>query len=96
MPERNNTSGKESGMRRQRRRLRGMMNSKTGKTIGLASIAAPVIGYVVNDLKKPDSVIRALLQHTVRKILPGSTSKVEAIDISDRVEIIEDKSADNN
>jgi len=66
-----------------------MLSSKTGKTIGFTSIAAPIIGYVVNDLKKPDSLVRSLLSGAVRKLLPAKTEIVEAVDITDEVEIIE-------
>jgi hypothetical protein len=69
--------------------MRGACSSKTGKTVGLASIAAPIVGFVVNDLKKPDSVIRALTAATVRKLLPAKTDRPKAIDITDKVEIIE-------
>ena len=77
--------------RRQRNRLRGMFTGKTGKTIGFTSIAAPIIGYVVNDLKKPDSIVRRLIGGAVRKLLPDKTDKAEVIDITNDVEIIEDK-----
>jgi hypothetical protein len=66
-----------------------MYSGKTGKTIGLASIAAPIVGFVVNDLKKPNSVIRALVATTVRKLLPAKSDQPKAIDITDKVEIIE-------
>jgi hypothetical protein len=66
-----------------------MYSGKTGKTIGLASIAAPIVGFVVNDLKKPNSVIRALVATTVRKLLPAKSDQPKVIDITDKVEIIE-------
>ena len=81
----------ESSGRRTRRRLRGMLKTKTGKTIGLASIAAPVIGYIVQDLRKPDSLIRELVGGTVNKLIAYRRKKTEAIDISDKVEILEEK-----
>jgi len=84
------SAGPPGGGRRQRSRLRGVLSGKTGKTIGFTSIAAPIIGYVMNDLKKPDSVVRSLITGVVRKLLPAKTEKVEAIDVTDRVEIIED------
>ena len=76
--------------RRQRSRLRGMLSGKTGKTIGFTTIAAPIVGYVINDLKKPNSIVRSLITGVVRKLLPAKTDKVEVIDITERVEIIED------
>ena len=84
-------TGTGTGDRRQRRRLRGMFTGKTGKTIGFTSIAAPIIGYVVNDLRKPNSIVRSLVGGVVRKLLPSKSGKVEAIDITDKVEILEDK-----
>jgi len=78
--------------RRQRSRLRGMVTGKTGKTIGITSIAAPIIGYVINDLRKPDSIVRHLIGGVARKLLAAKTDKVEVIDITSEVEIIEDKS----
>ncbi|TET94500.1 MAG: hypothetical protein E3J26_04455 [Candidatus Zixiibacteriota bacterium] len=68
-----------------------MFTGKTGKAIGFTSIAAPIIGYVVNDLKKPDSIVRGLIGGVVRKLLPAKSGKVEVIGITDKVEIIEDK-----
>ena len=78
--------------RRQRNRLRGAFTGKTGKTIGFTSIAAPIIGYIVNDLRKPDSIVRHLIGRAARKLLATKTDKVEVIDITSEVEILEDKS----
>ena len=88
--------GTPGGGRRQRNRLRGMLSSKTGKRIGFTSIAAPIIGYVVNDLRKPDSVVRSIISGAVRKLLPAKSERVEVIEITDDVEIIEDKSSKKN
>ena len=81
-------TGKQDGRPRQRRRLRGMMSGKAGKTIGFTSIAAPIVGYLVNDLRKQDSVVRSLIGAAVRKLLPHKSRPVEAIDITDKTEII--------
>ena len=91
LPSKSDNVGSGAGGRRQRSRLRGMLTSKTGKTIGFTSIAAPIIGYVINDLKKPNSIVRSLISGAVRKLLPAKTEIVEAIDITDEVEIIEDR-----
>jgi len=91
MPRGISDAGTGTGGRRQRKRLRGMFTGKTGKAIGFTSIAAPIIGYVVNDLKKPDSIVRGLIGGVVRKLLPAKSGKVEVIDITDKVEILEDK-----
>ena len=80
----------------QRRRLRGMLSGKTGKAIGFTSIAAPLLGYVVNDLKKPDSIVRGLIGGVIRKLMPPKSEKVEAIDITEKVEIIENDSNRKN
>jgi hypothetical protein len=96
MPGRIDNSGTVTGGRRQRNRLRGMCTGGTGKTIGFASIAVPIIGYVVNDLKKPDSLIRGLIGKTANKLLAMKSKKIEAIDISDKVEVVEDNSTDEN
>ncbi|MFH1687923.1 MAG: hypothetical protein ABIE70_10455 [bacterium] len=69
-----------------------MLSGKTGKTIGFTSLATPVIGFVLNDLKKPDSIVRRLVGGVVRKLLPAKVEKVEMIDVTDEVEIIEDSS----
>jgi hypothetical protein len=71
-----------------------MLSGKTGRTIGISSIAAPIIGYVINDLKKPDSVVRGLIGGVVRRLLPGKTERVEAIDITEDAEIIDSNSAE--
>ena len=91
MPTRTDQTETGGGGRRQRNRLRGIFTGKTGKTIGFTSIAAPIIGYVVNDLRKPDSIVRRLIGGAVRKLLPAKTDKVGVIDITNEVEIIEDK-----
>ena len=90
-PRVSDSAGMSAGGSRQRRRLRGMLSSKTGKTIGFTSIAAPIIGYVVNDLKKPDSIIRNLISGAVSKLLPDRSKRVEIIDITDKVEVIENE-----
>ncbi len=85
-----------SGGRGERRRLRGMLASKTGKAIGFTTIAAPLIGYVVNDLKKPDSIIGRLIGVTLTKLLSARSPKVEVIDVTRDAEIIDDGSDTNN
>ena len=96
MSEKQKNTAAESGGRRIRRRARGMLGTRTGKTIGFTSIAAPIIGFVVNDLKKPDSILRRLAGHAMTKLLPSKAEKHEAIDISDRVEILEDDTSQTN
>ena len=81
-------SEKKSGSKRRvRQRLRG----KTGAAIGIASLAAPIAGFVVNDLKKPDSIIRNLARIAAARFLPTRKDKPEVIDITDRVEVTHDE-----
>jgi hypothetical protein len=96
MPERFNNPGTATGGRRRRNRLRGICTGRAGKTIGLTSIAAPVIGYIVKDLRRPDSIIRGFIGKAVNELLAMKSKKVEAIDISSRVEIIDDNSIDED
>jgi hypothetical protein len=85
------TDGKKGTGNRIRRRLRGMAGTRAGKTIGISSLVAPVVGLVVNDLRKPDSIIRALLKNTATRLLAARSKKPEVIDITDRVEVIDNK-----
>jgi len=89
-------TGKGVGVRRARTRLRGMFSGKRGKAIGFTSVAAPIIGYVVNDLRKPNSIVRELIGGVIRKLLPPKSEKFEVIDITDKVEILEDDSDRKN
>ncbi len=91
MPKENKTADYTGGGRRNRQRLRGLMSTRAGKTAGVASIVAPVVGFIVNDLKRPNSVIKALTSKVIYHLLPQRRERVEAIDITDEVEIIEDK-----
>jgi hypothetical protein len=90
MPNKQKTT-EAGGGRRSRLRLRGMMSTKTGKAAGAASIVAPIVGFIVNDIKKPNSIIKALANKTVSYLLMRRPKQVEAIDITDKVEIIEEK-----
>ena len=75
---------------RVRRRLHGMMTSKTGKTAGVASLVVPLLGLIMKDLQKPNSVIRSLVGRGIDRLLESRRRKIEAIDITDEVEIIDD------
>ena len=90
-PSKSDSAGMGTGGQRHRTRLRGMFSGKTGNTIGFTSIAVPIIGYVVNDLRKPDSIVRSLISGAVRKLLPAKSEKMETIDITSKVEIMENK-----
>ena len=84
-------AGQGGGGRRFRNRVRGCLSGKKGKTAGLAAVVAPVVGYIVNDLRKPDSLIRSLVGKTARKLLAVRTKEKKAIDITDKVEVIAGK-----
>jgi hypothetical protein len=84
----NNYTGQSGGGRRLRNRVRGCLSGKKGKTAGIAAVVAPVVGYVVNDLRKPDSLIRSLVGKTVQKLIAVRTKEKKAIDITDKVEVV--------
>ena len=67
-----------------------MMTSKTGKTAGVASLVVPLLGLIIKDLQKPNSVIRSLVGRGIDRLLESRRRKIEAIDITDEVEIIDD------
>ncbi len=92
MPGQFNNAKTDASGGRQRKRLRGMFTGKTGKAIGFTSIVAPIIGYIVNDLKKPNSLVRSLIGSVARRLLPAKSEQAKVIDITDEVEILEDNS----
>ncbi len=73
--------------KRVHRRIRGVFSGKTGKAVGLSSLAAPVVSWIVYDLRKPNSVIRTVLTHTVKRLLSTPSNAQQALDITDKVEI---------
>jgi hypothetical protein len=79
----------ESGRRRRRRWRDGLRENK-GKTVGIISVAAPVVGFIVNDLKRPDSIVRNLARIATAKLLPARSEKRELVDITDQVEVIDE------
>jgi hypothetical protein len=81
----------DTGKRRQRQRIRGQFSTGTRRTIGLTSLAAPVIGYVVNDLRKPDSMVRRLVGQVIHRLAPPEPQPREVLDITDEVEIVESR-----
>jgi len=83
-----------SRKQRERKHSRGMLAGKAGKTIGFTSLVAPVIGFVLNDLKKPDSLVRRLITGTWQKLITAKMNKSKTIDITDKVEILENGSQD--
>lgn len=95
MPKRSDNTVVGRGERRTRRRLRGAFSGKAGRAVGITSIAAPLVGVIVNDLKKPDGFIRTLIGRTAKKLIEGKSKKTKAIDITDKVEVIVDDSDKN-
>ena len=87
----NNHAGQGGGGRRLRNRVRGCLSGRKGKTAGIAAVMAPVVGYIVNDLRKPDSLIRSLVGKTARKLLTARTKEKKAIDITDKVQVVAGK-----
>lgn len=93
----NQTNNKTNqGDRRIRRRLRGMMKTRTGKAVGYTSLVAPVIGFILNDLRKPNSLVRRLAGKVVNRFLESKPEKIEAIDITDQVELLDEKNNDKS
>ncbi len=90
MQESLNNIQKNKGDRKIRRRFRGIMESITGKAVGYTSLVAPVIGFIINDLRKPNSIVRQLIGKVAKKLLESRYRKVEVIDITDKVEISND------
>jgi len=78
-----------AGGGQKRKRLRGMITGRSGRTIGFTSLAAPIIGYVINDLRKPDSVVRELAGRVLRRLLPNRSESAPVIDITDKVEVLQ-------
>ena len=78
-----------SGGRRQRSRLRGALTGKRGRQVGFASLMAPLAGYVIQDLRKPNSAIRALTQRTGAWLIEKIASHRRRIDYAEPVEIVD-------
>ena len=89
MPQLNEKTG--GHFRQMRTRLRRGMSGKTGKVAGITTIAAPVVGLIVHDLQKPDSVIRKLVSQGLNRFLEYRREKRQVIDATDRVEVIADE-----
>ena len=72
----------------------GGQGSKGGK-LAVGSVVATLVGAVVQDLRKPDSLIRGLISTAREKFLIHRDSR-KKIDIGDKVkvEFIDEESAD--
>jgi hypothetical protein len=81
----------ESGGSRQqwRERFRGAFSGKRGRTIGIASIAAPIAGLIANDLRKADGIIRGVIAPTIVRLLPEKLGGRKRLDISDKADVID-------
>jgi hypothetical protein len=73
-----------------RKRLPAILTGGSGKTIGFTSIAVPVMGFVLNDIMKPDSVVRALARGVIEKLIPTKAEKTGSVEITGDVEILSD------
>ncbi|MDD3730895.1 MAG: hypothetical protein PHU88_00775 [candidate division Zixibacteria bacterium] len=93
-----NSPIKQGNKSRTRHRLRGMISGKKGKTVGVTSLAVPLLGLIINDLRKPDSLSRQLVYGAVKKLRELKKPKIEMLDITDKVEISEltDHQINNN
>ncbi len=75
--------------RRRRGRIASCLSGPKGKAIGFSSLAAPIAGYIINDLRKPDSVIRGLVAGAVSRLRLYYDSRTrKELDVGDRAEII--------
>jgi hypothetical protein len=64
------------------------MSGRKGKTIGLSALAAPIAGFIVNDLRKPDSIIRKLVGSAIAKLDSSLKEKRKKLDIGDKAEVV--------
>ncbi len=72
-----------------RRRIRGFFSTRPGKAVGFASIAAPIVGLITNDLRKADGVIRGVIAPSVTRLLSGKLNGGKKLDVSDKAEVID-------
>ena len=79
--------------RGRRFRLRGPFSGKRGRQAGLASLIIPLAGYVIQDLRKPNSTVKALAQRAYAYLTQAKADRRKAIDPAGRVEVIETKTA---
>jgi hypothetical protein len=78
----------QAGNIRRRSRFRRVFSQGRGRSLGVASVAASVAGLIVNDLRKSDGFIRSIAAPAVRRLLAGRAEERQAVDITDKVEII--------
>ena len=81
---------------RQRLRLRGAFTGKRGKRLGLASAIIPLTGYVIQDLRKPDSLIKALTQRARAYLSERMADRRKRIDDVGRAEVLDTTVDDEN
>jgi hypothetical protein len=84
-----------AGGGRRRRRLRGALSGRRGKQLGLLSFFVPLTGYVIQDLRKPDSVIKALTQRVSTYLAERKSAARRQIDPAGRVEVLQTDSTTN-
>jgi hypothetical protein len=80
--------------RRRRNRVASCLSGSRGRAIGFSSLAAPIAGYIVNDLRKPDSIIRRLIGTAVARLRLSANRTTKELDIGNQAEVIvhDDKS----
>lgn len=74
-----------------RSRFRTAFSGKRGRQAGLASLFVPLTGYLIQDLRKPDSSVKALAQRVYALLTRAKVDRRKAIDPAGRVEVIETK-----
>jgi len=72
-----------------RRRMRACTSSRTGRAVGISSLAVPLAGFILNDLRKPDSIVLGLLGSIAKQVRLLSMRSRPELDIRDRVDVIE-------
>jgi hypothetical protein len=78
----------QTGRRRRRRGFGGWLcESKTGRAVGATTFLTPLVGYIIHDLQKPDSLIRQLSKAAVTGFVALRRQPREQIDISDKAEV---------
>ncbi len=89
MPKKRQNTADDTNGQKHRWRFRNLFDGKRGKLIGFGAIAAPIAGFVANDLRKADGVIRGVIAPAVARMLPEKLGGGKKLDISDRAEVID-------
>jgi len=74
---------------------KGIMRGRGGKLAGFSAIVVPIAGFIINDLKKPDGIIKGLFSafrdgyRDARSARDAQYESSGAVDITDQVEIVD-------